>query len=542
MVYGYVIDLRPDGNRKDAKMEIKSRKKILSIVIKNENTRICVISKKGKAIKVYSSIVIPTPEGSVSDGELLDKKALAEAINQTLVTNGITTKDVVFSIVSGKIATKEVLLPDVKEKNIADIVEANSSEYFPVEVNDYIIKHTILERFVDGDIKKLRLQLVAAPKIIVNSYMELAEILGLSVVTIDYFGNSIVQLINKQIGNEFCTVINIEGDQAVVSILDGNILKMQRTVPYGNNLLFDYVKEKLNVSSDEEARMALYQEAFLKKEENLQEITDNLLYLFNGIRRITDYYVSRSGGKNFDKVYVLGEVAQIPGFVEIMAGYVSAELVPITQFENISVEENAMPAMEHITAYIPAIGAIINPVDLVPKKEEAEKKEEFNLRNMLILLGAAVIVSAVLVLVPLMDKLSYDDKIEKSKKTIEELDYINDMVKDYYVAKDKVSDANAFKSITVNNDDYLHLFISQLEKNMPSDMKFSGMSVSSGSVNVSGTAGSKSSVAKLIQQLGKIPSVANVYVGTLSENMDNTGAIAVNFTLTCTFGEVKEEE
>ena len=154
---------------------------------------------------------------------------------------------------------------------------------------------------------------------------------------------------------------------------------------------------------------------------------------------------------------------------------------------------------------------------------------------MVMVLILAIVASAALVAMPLIDVLSYKDKMKNTQKNIDRLIYVEDIVDDYYVAKDKYSDAVAFQVITSNNNDYLHVFLQELEKKMPSDIAFGGMSVSSGSVTVSGTAASKSSIAKLIQELNTIESVANVFVANETEVMDNTGAITVSFSLTCTF-------
>lgn len=522
-------------------MVIKNKKKLLSIVIKSEHIKLCEVSKNGKSLKVHSAVTIGTPKGAVADGLIEDMESLEQAIRQIIAKNGISTKDVIFSIVSGKIATKEVIIPEVKDNRIADIVAANASEYFPVEIDEYIIKHTILERFTDGDIGKIRLQLVAAPKKMVETYYALAKKLEFHIETIDYSGNSIYQLLNEQIGNEFCTVIDIEGEGTVVSIFENNVLKMQRTIPYGRTLLIETVMEKYELTTEEEVRKKLYEDKILNISLDTDDVTDSLSYLVNGIKRITDYYISRNGGKPFEKAYVLGDAVTIPGLLTLLSNEMGTDLLPIIRFGNVTCVTGADTTERNITEYTSAIGALLAPIDITSVlQEDLEKKNGSSMRTMVMLLILAAVASAALVAMPLIDVWSYEDKMENTQKNIDRLIYVEDIVDDYYVAKDKLSDAAAFQIITSNNNDYLHIFLQELEKKMPSDIAFNGMSVSSGSVSVSGTAASKSSLAKLIQELNSIESVANVFIANETEVMDNTGAITVSFSLTCTFSAMTD--
>ena len=313
-------------------MAIKNKKKFLSIVIKSEHIKLCQVSKNGKNIKVHAAMIIQTPKGAVQDGLIEDMDALEQAIRRAVTNMGISSKDVIFSIVSGKIATKEVIIPEVKDNKIPEIVSANASEYFPVEIDEYIIKHTVLERFNDEGVGKIRLQLVAAPKNMVEFYYALAKKLELHIETIDYSGNSIYRLLNGQVGKEFCTVIDIEGEGTVVSIFENNVLKMQRTIPYGRTLLIEAVMEKYGITTEEEVRKKLYEDKILNISLDTDDVTDSLSYLVNGIKRITDYYISRNAGKAFEKVYVLGDAVTIPGLLTLLSNEMGTDLTPIVHF------------------------------------------------------------------------------------------------------------------------------------------------------------------------------------------------------------------
>lgn len=125
-------------------------KKVLSILIGSEITKVCEVSYRKKYrkhnIHVYKSITFPTPENTIEDGYIKDKIAFSNQLLMELKQQKIRTKKVIFSISSSKIANREVILPFVKESRIKDIIKIGASDYFPIDIKDYILSYIILEK------------------------------------------------------------------------------------------------------------------------------------------------------------------------------------------------------------------------------------------------------------------------------------------------------------------------------------------------------------------------------------------------------------
>lgn len=522
-------------------MAVKLKKKrLLSIIIKNESIKIAELSKNAKNITVHKVINIETPKGAVNDGMIEDMTALARALKTALELNGITSRDVVFSLVSSRIATKEVVLPDVKDNKLGEIVMTNASEYFPVDIDQYIVKYTVLERFTEGEEKKVKAEVVAAPVALVDVYYQLAAAMEIRIETIDYLGNSTYQILKQQITDEFSVVINIDNESTVVSIFDNNALKMQRTIPYGKAVIVNAVMDEYGIDNEREALAKLQEEKLLHISFDGDELTENLSYLVSSINRIIDYYISRNGSRHFERAYIVGNATTIAGFVTLLSNELSMGLTSIDTLQNVVLEQSDSHVEKYITSYVANIGALVAPLGLTEKTDAEKEGTKNTIRTLLIALAASAIVGILITVIPLIEMLSVEGEVDDVKKHITELSKVNEIVDEYYTAKDMLKDVNAFAAMTGNSDDYLHNFIAVLEKKIPSDVSFASMSVTSGAVTISGKASSKSSVAKLIQQLQTIETVENVYVSSETETKDNTGVITVSFSLTCTFDEVTE--
>ena len=128
----------------------KMAKKVLSILIGSECTKVCELNYKkkykNKGIRVYRSLVFETPKGSVEDGFIKDMKVFGEELKILLKAAKIKSDKVIFSINSSKIANREIVMPPVKEKKIMDIIKTGASEYFPIDVDEYILSYRIIEK------------------------------------------------------------------------------------------------------------------------------------------------------------------------------------------------------------------------------------------------------------------------------------------------------------------------------------------------------------------------------------------------------------
>lgn len=125
-------------------------KKVLSILVGTEYTKVCEVSYKknykNRGIRVYRSVLFATPRDTVEDGFIKDPDVFGEELRNQLRTSKIKSDKVIFSLASTKIANREIVMPPVKEKRIMEIIKTGASEYFPIDMKDYILSYQILDK------------------------------------------------------------------------------------------------------------------------------------------------------------------------------------------------------------------------------------------------------------------------------------------------------------------------------------------------------------------------------------------------------------
>ena len=165
--------------------------KVLSIEIGQGLTRVVEMDYKVKNPKVYNYFTFETPRDVVEDGMVKRSEAFTGLFKAECERRGIKTNQVVFSVNSSRIARRDAKIPFVKEKQIQELLDTSATDYFPVDMTQYHLVYSIVEKNAKGDDKGYRLNLLAVPNVLTASYFDFAQSLECHLLAVDYVGNSI---------------------------------------------------------------------------------------------------------------------------------------------------------------------------------------------------------------------------------------------------------------------------------------------------------------------------------------------------------------
>ena len=117
-------------------------KKVIVVRIGTNEVQIVHMENTNSCPTVYGCVRFPTPEDAVKDGFIADVSELAIRIHKACADKGIRTKDVIFTVASGKIASREMSIPMVKNKaKIHPLVMAKVPDLFPIDAEKYIFSY-----------------------------------------------------------------------------------------------------------------------------------------------------------------------------------------------------------------------------------------------------------------------------------------------------------------------------------------------------------------------------------------------------------------
>lgn len=522
-----------------------SNNKVLTIDITNESITIVEVTPSNKKQStIHNAIIFETPEDAYEDGIIRDKERIADAIRSQLSANGITNKNAIFVLTSTKIVNREVMVPFVKENKIKGIINANSSEYFPVNIEDYIVSHSVLETVTDDDNnKQLRVLAVAAPENMVRAYYDVAAMAGLKVVAIDYIGNAMLQLIKTQTTEAMTTmVIQLGSESTVLNIVKGDTLLLQRTVPYGTNVVVNEVMDAKGVDATT-AMTLLQNERLLTVDFDDNSITGAFRYLINNIGRVMDFFTSKNPDKPIDDVFLTGDGALIKGIDGLFKVQLNVSTRVMDTLYNIKFDPKIDLKIYNPVYLMVPIGAAFDPMGF--EMNDAASKGSGSGADTTPLVVAfliiAVLVAGGVTAYSFIAKNKAQSELDQVNRDIEAIADIEKIVLDYEAAQSIYMDAENMYSYTENLNENVGTLIAELEDKMPKGISLTAFNSSSASVDFTGNTEKYEDIAAFAKNLGEIECIENSFVQSIVEvapdevNGVKTGKVTYDFTVTCIY-------
>jgi len=519
--------------------------KVLTVEITNESIIIVEVTPSTKKQTfVHNTLIFETPEDSYEDGTLRDVDKIATAIREQLESNGITNKNAIFILTLTRVVNREVLIPDVKENKIKEIVNANATEYFPVNIEDYVFSHSVLEHVVNEDkTKQLKLMVVAAPLNMVKGYYELGNMLGLNVQSIDYVGNSVLQMIKTQTSTNMTTMlIQLGSESTILNIVKGDTLLLQRTVPYGTNAAVTEVMDERDVDATT-AMTLLQNERIITVDFDDNAATGAFRYLINNVGRVIDYYASKNPDKPIDYVYLSGDGALIRGIEGLFKIQLNIQTSIMDSLYNVKFDPKIDLKIYNPVYLLASIGAAYAPMGFRPTEvREKSGDSSDSVKYAAIATAILIVVGAALGFGSMYLKNQSQKKVNNLQQQILAIQDIEQIILEYNKAEAKYQDIALMYDQTRTLNENVSMFIEALEDNQPKDMIVTDFASSADGVQLVGSAASYDSIAKLITQLKQVECVENVFVESIDEVDDSDlGTIMYTFSLRCNFVSMVED-
>jgi len=467
--------------------------KILSIEIGNSTTRICEMDYRVKEPKVHKYFCIPTPAGSIEDGFVTEKQDLALAIKKVIAENKIKTKQVVFTVTSGKIVTREITMPVLKPNQIGNFVKANASDYFPIDLSSYEIAHVVLgmDSSEEGN-EKLRVLAIAAGRDLIVGYSNFAMACGLRMVTIDYSGNSVYQIMKTECAESTKLIIKVEDNNTIATIISNHNLLLQRNIAYGFERAvqaymdmadaydmrpFDafmqmtgrsFIKPILN----EKTRMIERDEVLNETEEESEKrkrITTTFSQLVSNLSRVIELYNSRGAKEPITEIVLVGMGAEIAGLRVLLTNELRIQTKTIRSFASVSAFQQ-MDA-EGMGRYVGIIGASIAPIafagDVV--KQKGTVKIPYSLITTLVYVVFFAVIG-VLLGTAYMKQMAAEKNASELKALEAQYAEAEVVHKKYLAMSDFYVDMKYKHDMTKHSNDNLITFLTEIEDELITDM------------------------------------------------------------------------
>ena len=268
----------------------------------------------------------------------------------------------------------------------------------------------------------------------------------------------------------------------------------------------------------------------------------------------------------------MGLGADFSGLSKLLTNELNYKVIPLQQFDGISVAKNINLAETKIAEFFNCVGATLKPLPItdekkakgnifttpiggmknvpmeqegqpplgpdgqpLPMPEGMEAQKGASLGIPLIILGVCVVASVGLIAYSIFSNLVLTSDNMALKGRVSDLSYAQNIYDVYNQTKSDYEWTKLLQDASSNKNDEIVSFIDELEKKLPSDARIDNMSVTTDGVSMTISQSSKDVAADVITQLRTFDSIMVSNVSTITDDTDETGASNVQFTVDCTY-------
>lgn len=345
-------------------------------------------------------------ERSIKDGVVVDPTDIAKAAYKLLteqIIGGLTTNRIATAIPVAKTYTRIINVPQASRGQLEQAVRLEVEQYVPVPPDDLYIDYEVTYDNPDEPDTDLEVLMVAAPRAVVDSYIDLFDMLGLEVAMVETSLISSVRGVtnslrsstnsdskkdtdskkkkndstkdsnskkdakdkeNEEPQSQGTLLMDMGAKSTDLSIFDSTI-RVTGTIEKGGDTITKAISDSFKITERQahtlKSRFGIRDSKH--KAKIMTALKPTLEDLIREVRKMQRYYKSRSqSGGDIGTAVILGGGANLPGMAELIEKETKIKTTVCDPWQNISFDKLQEPHQLETTMYTTAVGlALANP-------------------------------------------------------------------------------------------------------------------------------------------------------------------------------------
>lgn len=286
-----------------------------------------------------------------------DFNSVAGLVKKLFQSSKISSKDVGLSLPESQAFTRTIKFPLLTDAEIASAVKWEAEEYIPIPVAEAVIEHQVVERRERATPPEVLVLLVAAPKVLVEKYVKIASLAGLTPV----FAETGLIALSRCLApaNQISVVVDFGARSTDLAIAKNQQLVFSRSIQTGGEAFTRAVAQSLGVTP---AQAEEYKRTYGFSQKQLEgKVGGALMPVFNivaeEIKKAIHYYQTEEHGDPPTSIVLSGGTAGLPDAVPTLARLVGLEVAIGNPFAKVSVSPDvAKNLANYAPLYSTAVG------------------------------------------------------------------------------------------------------------------------------------------------------------------------------------------
>ncbi len=342
----------------------------LGIELTPERVNIVQLQQKSQRTRVTAFASVPVPAEAYQDGRIVDPDTIADAIRQGLDDNRIKARQVTSAVPVGEAVIRLIRLPaELDDFELRDMVlNQEAALYLPFPREDADVDFQRLGVDIDEDgIERVEVLLVATPKDITNSYLNVFDLAGLQLKVLEVSSFALIRTLRPQllqfVAGEAVALVNIDSDGTEISIVMDGVPQFNRKVPIGTQQLESALSRAMNLPSsmgsdllrDMTVPVSTSTEVGRANNPSAAAILRMLGDLSDELRRSIDFYLNQGDNLEISQMFLAGLGAGLGQIDEFFSQRLGLPTVIIDPVEAIGIQDfEEVPSAQR-----PALGVVM---------------------------------------------------------------------------------------------------------------------------------------------------------------------------------------
>ena len=323
----------------------------IGLDVGSSSIKLISLSGNRKKPKLEAFGLAVNPVGNLITENQNEQIKIAESIKKLFTDAQIKERKAVAALSEARVFTRVVDIPILSDAELASAIGWEAEQYIPVPISDVQLDYRVLAKpEVPTTGAKMKVFLVAAPKIAVDSFVHILEMAGVEPISLE---TEILGL-SRSLGtdaNSTILVVNLGASSTDLCVIENGVILITRAMPSGGGAMSRALATELGL---EIAQAEQYKRSYGLNENQLQgKVKKALLPVFNSvvgeIRKIIHFYSTKRKGK-FSRIVLSGGGAYLPEISTDLARELGVEVVLGNPFAGVEMKEDQRKKVAPITA------------------------------------------------------------------------------------------------------------------------------------------------------------------------------------------------
>jgi type IV pilus assembly protein PilM len=332
---------------------------VVGLDIGTKTVKLIQLKKLRGGSKVVAYGEADYPVDSIVEGIIVDPQLIADVVKPVLSKpkyGRFTARRVAASLPTDKVFIRVVNLPSMEEVELEPAIMLEAEQYVPVPIAHLYVDYEIITKSPEGCV----VLMVAAPSAIVDSYVQLFDLLELepALVEPDILAAARAVAPYVKVG-QAALVVDIESESTSIAIYDRDV-RVTNTISLGGDNVTTQMVKKLGLTKEQAEEIKV---KFGLGESGLHDkivaaIKPTLDTMAQEFNRMIHYYADHGGQDNpVAAVLLAGGTSQLPGLSETLSDTIKLPISTPNPWTGLKLGYGVkLPEAKDLGAYTTAIG------------------------------------------------------------------------------------------------------------------------------------------------------------------------------------------